>query len=328
MKRDLKIAESMLDLIGDIPLVRLNHIGRETGAEILVKPEFLNPSGSIKDRIAKMMIEHALENGELEEGDTIIEATTGNTGTALAFVSAVKGFDFVAYAPTKVANRSRMAIMLAYGCELEEVDAEAYEAEQREKGEDTSVHGGRIELTGRKICRDLEEANDDRWWARQFSNEWNTGAHREWTAREILEMTDGELDAFVASVGTGGTLLGVAQALKEHNPDILIVGVEPASSPMMGAPDDYPIIPGISDGIILDIWESGLVDRQIFITDEQAIDMAHQLAEKEGIFCGMSSGANVLASTQIAEELGSGKRIVTVLPDSRDRYLEVEKYTT
>jgi cysteine synthase A len=328
MKRDLKIADSMLDLIGDIPLVRLNHIGRETGAEILVKPEFLNPSGSIKDRIAKMMIEHALENGELEEGDTIIEATTGNTGTALAFVSAVKGFDFVAYAPAKVANRSRMAIMLAYGCELEEVDAEAYEAEQRAKGEDTSVHGGRIELTGRKICRDLEEENDDMWWARQFSNEWNTGAHREWTAREILEMTDGKLDAFVASVGTGGTLLGIAQALKEHNPDILIVGVEPASSPMMGAPDDYPIIPGISDGIILDIWESGLVDRQIFITDEQAIDMAHQLAEKEGIFCGMSSGANVLASTQIAEELGSGKRIVTVLPDSRDRYLEVEKYTT
>jgi cysteine synthase A len=328
MKRDLKIADSMLDLIGDIPLVRLNHIGRETGAEILVKPEFLNPSGSIKDRIAKMMIEHALENGELEEGDTIIEATTGNTGTALAFVSAVKGFDFVAYAPTKVANRSRMAIMLAYGCELEEVDAEAYEAEQRAKGDDTSVHGGRIELTGRKICRDLEEENDDMWWARQFSNEWNTGAHREWTAREILEMTDGKLDAFVASVGTGGTLLGIAQALKEHNPDILIVGVEPASSPMMGAPDDYPIIPGISDGIILDIWKSGLVDRQIFITDEQAIDMAHQLAEKEGIFCGMSSGANVLASTQIAAELGSGKRIVTVLPDSRDRYLEVEKYTT
>jgi cysteine synthase A len=328
MKRDLKIAESMLDLIGDIPLVRLNHIGRETGAEILVKPEFLNPSGSIKDRIAKMMIEHAVENGELEAGDTIIEATTGNTGTALAFVSAVKGFDFVAYAPTKVANRSRMAIMLAYGCELEEVDAEAYETEQRAKGEDTSVHGGRIELTGRMICRDLEEANDDKWWARQFSNEWNTGAHREWTAREILEMTDGKLDAFVASVGTGGTLLGIAQALKEHNPDILIVGVEPASSPMMGAPDDYPVIPGISDGIILDIWESELVDRQIFITDEQAIDMARRLAEKEGIFCGMSSGANVLASTQIAAELGSGKRIVTVLPDSRDRYLEVEKYTT
>lgn len=328
MKRDLKIAESMLDLIGNIPLVRLNHIGRETGAEILVKPEFLNPSGSIKDRIAKMMIEHAVENGELEEGDTIIEATTGNTGTALAFVSAVKGFDFVAYAPTKVANRSRMAIMLAYGCGLEEVDAEAYETEQRSKGEDASVHGGRIELTGRMICRDLEEANDDKWWARQFSNEWNTGAHREWTAREILEMTDGKLDAFVASVGTGGTLLGIAQALKEHNPDILIVGVEPASSPMMGAPDDYPVIPGISDGIILDIWASELVDRQIFITDEQAIDMAHQLSEKEGIFCGMSSGANVLASTQIAAELGSGKRIVTVLPDSRDRYLEVEKYTT
>lgn len=325
MKRDLKIANSMLDLIGDIPLVRLNRIGADTGAEILVKPEFLNPSGSIKDRIAKMMIEDAESKGQVAPGKRIIEATTGNTGTALAFVSAVKGYPFTAYAPTKTANRSRMAIMEAFGALVERVDAEAYAAEHANDG---SVHGGRIELTGRKICLDLEGERDDVWWARQFSHEWNTGAHREWTAREILEMTDGKLDAFVTSVGTGGTLLGVAQALKAHDPNILIVGVEPAASPMMGAPDDYPIIEGISDGIIPDIWASGLVDRQIFITDEEAIDMAHQLAEQEGIFCGMSSGANVLASVRVAEDIGEGKRIVTILPDSRDRYLEVEKYTT
>jgi len=153
-------------------------------------------------------------------------------------------------------------------------------------------------------------------------------AHREWTAKEIIEQTDGKLDAFVASVGTGGTILGVAQALKKHNPKIQIVGVEPAGKAMMGAPEEYPLIPGISDGIIPDIFNSKLVDRVISITDQEAIEMAHQLAEKEGIFCGISSGANVLASIMVAKELGRGQRIVTILPDNRDRYLEVEKYTT
>jgi cysteine synthase A len=326
----MKIADSMLDLIGNISLVRLNRIEVERGSEILVKPEFLNPSGSIKDRIAKMMIEQAEEAGLLREDMEIIEATTGNTGTALAFVAAVKGYKFTAYAPTKVANKSRLSIMTAFGARVEEVDAEAHMAEKsRQAGDgDTSVHGGRVELAGRQICLDLEDEQDGIWWARQFSSALNTGAHREWTAREILEKTDGELDAFVASVGTGGTLLGVAQALKAHDATIKIVGVEPAGSPMMGEPDTYPMIPGISDGIIPEIFESGLLDDVMTITDEAAIDMAHQLAEKEGMFCGMSSGANVLASTRVAAELGEGARIVTILPDSRDRYLEVEKYTT
>jgi len=320
----------MLDLIGDIPLVRLNHLGADTGAEILVKPEFLNPSGSIKDRIAKRMIEAAERDGLLDKNTTtIIEATTGNTGTGLAFVSAVKGYKFVAYAPSKVANRSRMGIMLAYGSDLETVDAESYMAQkQAESGSDSSVHGGRIELAGRQICLDLEEGGEPVWWARQFSNLENTAAHREWTGAEILDQTNGNLDVFVASVGTGGTLLGIAQVLKEHDSNILIVGVEPAGSPMLGAPDEYPLIPGISDGIIPQIWESGLVDRTVSITDEEAIDTAHKLAEQEGVFGGISSGANVLACIRIARELGAGTRIVTVLPDSRDRYLEVEKYTT
>jgi len=326
----MKIAESMLDLIGDIPLVRLNRIAVGGGAEILVKPEFLNPSGSIKDRIAMMMVEQAEQEGTLHEGVQIIEATTGNTGTALAFVAAVKGYKFMAYAPTKVANKSRLSIMTAFGAQVEEVEAESESAEKEEQGGagDTSVHGGRVELVGRQICLDVEASREGVWWARQFSNAFNTGAHRSWTAREILEATGGELDAFVASVGTGGTLLGVAQALKAHDESIKIIGVEPAGSPMMGEPENYPIIPGVSDGIILDIFESGLVDEVISITDEEAIDMAHQLAEKEGMFCGISSGANVLACTRVADELDEGARIVTILPDSRDRYLEVEKYTT
>lgn len=329
MDKNAKIVDSMLDLVGEIPLVRLNRIGDDEGAEILVKPEYLNPSGSIKDRIAKMMIEEAEKRGDLKEGMTIVEATTGNTGTALAFVSAVKGYHFVAYTPTKVANKSRMGIMLAYGCETEAIDIEAYNKKMNLKGgDDSGVHGGHVELLPRQMCFDLEKENDNIWWARQFSSAENVSAHREGTAREILEKTDGKLDAFVVSVGTGGTILGAAQALKAHNPDILIVGVEPAGSPMMGNEEEFPMIPGISDGIIPDIFESKLVDRVISISDKEAIDMAHQMAEKEGIFCGISSGANVLASKRIAAELGKGKRVVTVLSDSRDRYLEVEKYTT
>ena len=215
MNKNAKIVDSMLELIGEIPLVRLNRIGDAEGAEILVKPEFLNPSGSIKDRIAKMMIEEAEKSGKLKKGMTIVEATTGNTGTALAFVSAVKGYRFVAYTPTMVANKSRMGIMLAYGCETEAIDIEAYNRKMNVKGgDDSSVHGGHVELMPRQMCFDLEKESDDIWWARQFSSAENVGAHREGTAREILEQTDGKLDAFVGSVGTGGTILGAAQALK------------------------------------------------------------------------------------------------------------------
>ena len=242
MKSDLKIADNMLDLIGNIPLVRLNRIGKETGAEILVKLEFLNPSGSIKDRIAKTMIEDAEKKGLLEEGSTIIEATTGNTGTSLAFVAAVKGYDFVSYVPGKVANKSRMAIMLAYGFPIETVEAS-------QKAKDPREGAGYVQPAGRRICLEVERHGDKVWWARQFSHPQNTAAHRDWTAKEIIETTDGSLDGFVAAVGTGGTILGAAQALKKLDPKIAIWGVEPAHRPMMANPDTYPIIPGVTDGI-------------------------------------------------------------------------------
>lgn len=321
MDRKLEIAESMLDLVGRIPLVRLQRIGREAGAEILVKPEFLNPSGSIKDRIAKLMVERAEEVGALRPGSTIIEATSGNTGTALAFVAAVKGYPMKAYAPTVVANSTRMAIMLAYGAELNAVETSGGAGAG-------AAHGGRTELRGRQICLDLEREDKGLWWARQFSSPENVEAHREGTAREILESTDGRLDVFVASVGTGGTLLGLAEALKAHDKRIIVVAVEPEASAMLQDPSSYPVIKGISDGIIPDIVKSGLVDRAVTVTNDDAIAMAHRLAREEGMFAGMSSGANVFACARIAAELGMGKRIVTVLPDSRDRYLEVEKYTT
>ena len=323
----MKIADNMLDLIGNIPLVRLNRVGKETGCEILVKPEFLNPSGSIKDRIAKYMIDAAEERGELKPGFTIVEASTGNTGTSLSFVAAIKGYKMLVYWPAKVANPIREAIMQVYGPEIETVDTDAIIAGRVDL--DPSVHGGRVEIFGRELSRDLENERDDVWWARQFSSPENVAAHREWTTREILEQTDGRLDALVASVGTGGTLLGVAQAVKAKVPTAMIVGVEPAGSPMLvGKREDYPLIEGITDGIIPDLFDSGLVDRALLVTDADAIDMAHRLAEEEGMFCGISSGANVLASLRIAEEIGPDKRIVTILPDSRDRYLAMEKYTT
>jgi cysteine synthase A len=326
--RGIKIADSMLDLVGDIPLVRLNRVGRETGAEILVKPEFLNPSGSIKDRIAKRMVEDAERMGDLRPGRMIIEATTGNTGTALAFVAAVKGYEMIAFSPERVANRTRSAIMLAYGAEARVVTdvKERTDASERGSG-DASVHGGRVELLPRQASRDLERRDERVWWARQFANASNADAHRESTGGEILDQTDGRLDAFVASVGTGGTLLGVGERLKAHDSRIQIVGVEPAGSGLLTA-DDQEFVPGISDGFIKQLVEGDLVDRVISITNEEAIEMAHQLAEQEGIFAGISSGANVAAALVIAKERGPGARIVTVLPDSRDRYLEVELYTT
>ena len=323
----MKIADSMLDLIGNIPLVRLNRVGKETGCEILVKPEFLNPSGSIKDRIAKCMIEGAEGRGKLEPGVTIIEASVGNTGTSLAFVGAVKGYRVRIYSPLKVMNAQRAAVMLAFGPELERVDTDAI-AEQRVTT-DRSVHGGRIEILGRELCRDLERTRDDVWWARQFSSPDNVAAHREWTAMEIIDQTDSRLDVFVASVGTGGTLLGVGQALKERLAGVMIVGVEPAGWPYMAhGRENYPIIEGITDGIIPDLFDTGLLSKVYSVTNDEAVNMTHRLAEEEGMFCGMSSGANVLACVRVAEELGPGKRIVTVLPDSRDRYLTEELYTT
>lgn len=323
----MKIANSMLELIGNIPLVRLNRIGQDTGCELLVKPEYLNPSGSIKDRITKLMIETAEQEGRLKPGHTIVEASTGNTAAALSFVAAVKGYPVKIFGPAKTLNPQRAAIILAYGAEIHQVDTEALFRERQER--DSSVHGGAIEMLPRQLCLELEQEQPDVWWARQFSSPANVAAHREWTAKEILEQTDGQLDAFVASVGTGGTLLGSAQAIKACKPDVVVAAVEPAGSPMLsGKREDYPMIKGITDGIIPEIFDSGLVDRVFQVTDQEAIDMAHQLAEREGIFCGISSGANVHVALQLARQLGPGKRLVAILPDNRDRYLTVERYTT
>ncbi|MFN7929533.1 MAG: cysteine synthase family protein [Blastocatellia bacterium] len=310
MNRHLKIADSMLDLIGEIPLVRLNRIGKETGAEILVKPEFLNPSGSMKDRVALRMIEAAEATGELQPGMRIVESSTGNTGAALAFLAAVKGYDFTAFVPADVADAGRLAILQAFGARVTSF----------------AIDGALGDLAGRKQCLDLTATASDVWWARQFANPANVAAHSATTAKEILDKTDGRLDAFVASVGSGGALLGVGQVLKEHDPNIRIIAVEPASWPALSAPPS--VVPELSGGILTALHDSGIVDEIITLDDATAVQMAQRLAQEEGMFCGISSGANVVAAVMTAERFGNGQRIVTCLCDSRDRYFFNEAYVT
>jgi len=321
------IHDSILDSIGNTPLVRLNRVIDGLDAEILVKVEYLNPSGSIKDRIAVRMINEAEREGRLKPGYTIVEATTGNTGASLCFVGAAKGYKLRMFCPKLTASPERVQIMRMFGAEIEVVDTE--ELLQMTEMKDSSAHGGVIEVIPRQKCLELEQSDPTVWWARQFSNPYNVIAHREGTGQEILQDTGGHLDAFIASVGTGGTLLGVAQALKAAKPEIQIHAVEPAAVPhLKSGLKDIPIIPGINDGILLDIVREQITDSIISVTDQEAINMAHRMAKQEGLFCGMSSGANVLAAIQVAKEIGRGARVVTVLPDNRYRYTSLEKYTT
>lgn len=315
---------SVLNLIGNTPLVRLNKITDGLESEILAKLEYLNPSGSIKDRMALWMIEAAEKRGDLKPGYKIVEASTGNTGIALSFVAAVKGYQMVVYMPQAVASAERRKMMESYGAKIELVDTVGLDPSL-----DPSVHGGVIEITPRMKCRDVEAANPDVWWARQFSNPDNVAAHRETTGKEILEQTGGRVDAFVASIGTGGTLMGVAEALKPLCAHLEMIAVEPAGAPWIGrGKEAIPLIEGITDGLLIDILDQGVADEIIWVTDEDAINMARRLAQEEGLFCGMSGGANVFAALQVARRLGKGKTIVAILTDSRDRYLSKERYIT
>lgn len=318
------IINSVLDLIGNTPLVRLNSVTEDLKCEVLAKLEYMNPSGSIKDRMALWMIESAEKRGLLKPGYKIVEASTGNTGIALSFVAAAKGYEMIVFMPKAVASPERRKMMESYGAQIRLVDTEDLDPSL-----DPSVHGGVIEIIPRMSCRDLEACSPDVWWARQFSNPDNVAAHRETTGKEILRQTNGRVHAFVASIGTGGTLMGVAQALKEVNPKAEIIAVEPAGAPWIGGgKDSIPMIEGITDGLLLDILDQEVADEVIPVADKDAIDMAHRLAEKEGLFCGMSGGANVFAALQVATRLGTGKTVVAILTDSRDRYLSLERYIT
>jgi cysteine synthase A len=316
----MSYVNSILEKIGNTPLVKLNKVVKP-GSNVFVKAEYMNPSGSLKDRIAVEMIRDAEERGLLKPGYTIIEASTGNTGTALSFVGTRLGYNVEIYMPEGM-TRERVKIMENYGAKVHELKLEA-------SGEG-SIAGAEVEIDTRIKCLEIESNNPKVWWARQFSNPANTRAHVK-TGREIVQQLGEPVDAFVASIGVGGTLYGVAKALREVYPDVLIVGLEPASA-RYPISEGYTRVPGTDDevcgGIIEEMMNSGIVDRVVKVSNEDAIAMSDRLVREEGLFCGISSGANAYMACKIAEELGSGKNVATVLPDHRDRYLSEKKYTT
>jgi len=318
----MAVVDSILDLIGNTPMVRLQRVVPRSGAEIYVKLEYLNPSGSYKDRIALEMIRAAEAEGRLRSGYTIIDASTGNTGTALSFVGTRLGYRVEIYMPEGM-TRERIRIMESYGAKVHEIKLDSGLG-------DGSVAGAEVEIGTRLRCLEVERGNPRVWWARQFSNPANVKAHVK-TGEEILRQMDGRVDAFIASIGVGGALYGVAKALKERLPGVKIIGLEPASA-RYPISEGFKTIPGaspeVAGGIIAEMMDSGLIDDVVKVSNEDAVATSDRLVREEGLFCGISSGANVFYSIRVAEELGRGKRVATVLPDHRDRYLSEKKYTT
>ncbi len=295
-------------LIGNTPLVRLRQSGEAGHAEVLAKLEFMNPGGSIKDRIAKHMIEVAEQQGLLAPGGTIVEATSGNTGIGLAMVAAARGYRLILVMPETM-SVERQALLKCYGAELYLTPGEA--------GMQGSIH----------LAEKILKENPGYYMPRQFANPANPAVHRITTAREILADTGGRLDAFVAGIGTGGTITGVGEVLKEHNPGIMVVGVEPASSPVLSGGQPGPHrIQGIGAGFVPPVLNRQVLDRIVTVEDVDAYLTAMEVARKEGLLVGISAGAALRAARRVAGDLGPGRRVVVVLPDTGERYLSMAPY--
>lgn len=320
---------NILGLIGKTPIVKLEKVIGTANVDIYVKCEYLNPGGSTKDRMALRMIEEAERAGKLKPGGTIIDQSTGNTGPALAFVGAVKGYRVQLFLPAQLSSsynpEDRIRIAKLFGCSVETVDLKAY-MENIENLSDVEKAAAFVAIRMKK-CYELEKSDPTVWWANQLTNIDNAKAHRDTTGKEILEQLDGKVDAFVSSVGTGGTLLGIAEAIREDNPEAKIVGVLPSDDPRIewiksGAIHKMLEMYGMPKlkFLIEIILEKGLLENVITVSNEDAKNMADRLCKEEGFFCGMSSGANVCAAIQMAKNMSKGSKIVTVLVDRRDRY--------
>jgi cysteine synthase A len=301
------IPKNLAELVGDTPMVRFTRVAPDCGAELIGKLESHNPAGSVKDRIGVSMIEAAEAAGEIEPGrTTVVEATSGNTGIALAFVCAAKGYDLVLSMPQGM-SREREGLLRLYGARVEI----------------TESLGGMNEAVD-AACRMAAE-NTDCWRPDQFSNPANPEIHRRTTAEEIWAGLDGEVDALVAGVGTGGTITGAGERLKERNPDLYVVAVEPKSSPVLsgGLPGPHKI-QGIGAGFVPTVMNLEVVDEIVAVDDEDAISTARLVSRTEGVLAGISCGAALWAAIQLGRRPEwAGKRIVVVMPDSGERYVSL-----
>lgn len=304
-----KRANDVSGLIGSTPLVKLNRIVPEGSANIYAKVEFFNPGGSVKDRIALSMIEDAEKRGLLKSGGTIIEPTSGNTGIGLAMIGAVKGYKVILVMSEDMSDERR-AILKSYGAEIELT-------------KDKLGMQGAIER-----AEELTKRHSNYFMPQQFNNPANPEIHRRTTAKELLKsMGDSHIDAFVAGVGTGGTITGVGEVLKTKIPDVRIIAVEPKSSAVLSGGKPGPhMIQGIGAGFIPKVLNTNIINEIIPVSDEDAFYTAKILSEKEGLLVGFSSGAACHAAFNVAKSLGKGKNVVVIFPDTGARYLSYRKY--
>lgn len=302
------VYDNVVSLIGQTPLVRLRRVVPEGAAAVWAKCEQLNPGGSVKDRVALSMIEAAEKEGRLKPGDWVVEPTSGNTGIGLALVCAQKGYKLALTMPESM-SLERRALLHAYGAEIVLTPAER-------------VMEGAIEAA--------EEIVSERgaFMPGQFDNPQNPGAHKQRTCDEILSAMGGDtIDAFVAAVGTGGTISGVGEVLKQRLPAVKIIAVEPAQSPVLSGGEPGPTkIQGIGAGFVPGNFNADVVDEVRVVSDREAYDMKVRLAKEEGLLVGISAGANVASALGVARELGAGKHVVTVLCDTGERYFSLDEH--
>jgi cysteine synthase A len=302
----VRVANSVADLVGQTPVVRLNNVVDENSAEVYVKLEYMNPGSSVKDRIALAMIEAAEKKGNLQPGGTLIEPTSGNTGIGLAMIAAAKGYKAILVMPETM-SMERRNLLRAYGAELVLTPG-------------SEGMGGAI-----RKAKEIADANGY-FLPQQFENEANPEIHRLTTGKEIAEQFD-QLDGFVSGIGTGGTITGAGQVIKEKWPNAKIYAVEPTDSPVLsgGKPGPHKI-QGIGAGFIPAILDTEIYDEVIQIDNDTAFETARRVAREEGILGGISSGAAIAAAVQVAKELGKGKKVLAILPSNGERYLSTPLY--
>ena len=300
-----RIAGSVLELVGQTPMVRLNRLPKPGGAVVVAKVESHNPAGSVKDRIAVAMVEDAERRGALKPNGTIVEPTSGNTGIGLAMAAAVKGYRLILTMPDDM-SVERQRLLQRFGAEIHLTPA---------------IEG----MTGAVFAAsELVREHPEYFMPQQFQNPANPAIHRRTTALEILEQTGGRLDAFVAGVGTGGTITGVGEVLKEKMPAVRVVAVEPARSPVLSGGKARPhAIQGIGASFVPGVLNREVIDRIIQVRDEDATAWSRRLCREEGLLAGISAGAAVFAACTVAGELGPDQVVVTLLPDTGERYLSV-----